>query len=51
MIDGIINNGKAHDAQDKEQKKPSLRDKIKQHTPPQNASPKKEKPKRVEREM
>ena len=51
MIDGIINNGKANDAQDKEQKKPSLRDKIKQHTPPQNASPKKEKPKRVEREM
>lgn len=51
MIDGIINNGKAQDSPDREQKKPSLRDKIQQHKPPQRATPQKEKPQRAEMEI
>ena len=50
MIDGIINNGKAAE-ESKEQKKPSLREKLQKHQPPRNTTPKKEKPKRAEREI
>lgn len=51
MIDGVINNGKAQDTPDREQKKPSLREKIHQHKPPQRATTQKEKPKRAEMEI
>lgn len=49
MIDGIINNGKAHDNEDKEQKKPSVREKLKQ--PKQTHTPKKNMPRKAERDI
>ena len=49
MIDGIINNGKAHDNADKEQKKPSVREKLKQ--PKQTHIPKKNMPRKAERDI
>ena len=49
MIDGIINNGKAHDNADKEQKKPSVRERLKQ--PKQTHTPKKNMPRKAERDI
>ena len=49
MIDGIINNGKAHDNADKEQKKPSVRERLKQ--PKQTHTPKKHMPRKAERDI
>lgn len=49
MIDGIINNGKAHDNADKEQKKPSVRERLKQ--PKQTHTTKKNMPRKAERDI
>ena len=49
MIDGIINNGKTHDNADMEQKKTSVRERLKQHK--QTHTPKKNPPRKTERNL